>query len=180
MLPNSIIEKSPETGRPRKKTPEQALNALMRLAARAEKSSGDALRLMISWGIAPADRARILQRLIEERFIDDERYAAAFVREKTALNGWGSYKIRTVLRRKGIAEPLIESALKTIDRTAARDRLNEMLRRRLRSVRAKSPYDLRTKLIRYGISLGYDYETTAEAVGNLISLNEEPCDEFHC
>lgn len=73
---------------PRTKTPEQALAALMRLCARAERSEEDARRLMTRWGVAPADRERVLERLRRDRFIDDARYAEAFVREKINLSGW--------------------------------------------------------------------------------------------
>ena len=88
---------------PRTKTPEQALAALMRLCARAERSEEDARRLMTRWGVAPADRERVLERLRRDRFIDDARYAEAFVREKINLSGWGARKIADALHRKRIA-----------------------------------------------------------------------------
>ena len=47
---------------PRTKTPEQALAALMRLCARAERSEEDARRLMTRWGVAPADREQVLEQ----------------------------------------------------------------------------------------------------------------------
>ena len=62
---------------PRTKTPEQALAALMRLCARAEKSEGDARRLMRGWGVAEKDAEQVLGRLVRDRFIDDSRYAEA-------------------------------------------------------------------------------------------------------
>ena len=73
------------------KNAEQALASLMRYAARAERSSGDAMRLMHTWGVPEADRRRSLDRLMAERFIDDERFAEAFVRDKRRLSGWGVY-----------------------------------------------------------------------------------------
>lgn len=78
----------------RTKTPDQALASLMRLCARAEKSEGDARRLMRGWGLNDGDAERVLARLVNDRFIDDSRYAGAFVREKMRLSGWGEYKIR--------------------------------------------------------------------------------------
>ena len=74
------------------KTPEQALAALMRLCARAEKSQEDARRLMRGWGLAERDAEGVLAKLVRDRFIDDARYAGAFVREKLRLSGWGEYK----------------------------------------------------------------------------------------
>ena len=76
------------------KTPEQALAALMRLCARAEKSQEDARRLMRGWGLAERDAEGVLAKLVRDCFIDDARYAGAFVREKLRLSGWGEYKIR--------------------------------------------------------------------------------------
>ena len=63
----------------RTKTPEQALVSLMNLCAKSEKCTGDARRLMRGWGVAAADAEKVLQRLVNERFIDDSRYAEAFV-----------------------------------------------------------------------------------------------------
>ena len=81
----------------RDKTPEQAYAALIRLCARSEKSSGDALRLMQRWGVEPSARQGVLQKLLADRFIHDNRYAEAFVRDKilpdwirrTSPNGCG-------------------------------------------------------------------------------------------
>ena len=67
----------------------------MRLCARAEKSQDDARRLMRGWGLAEREGEQVLARLVRDRFIDDGRYAEAFVRDKLRLSGWGEYKIRT-------------------------------------------------------------------------------------
>lgn len=161
----------------RTKTPEQALTTLMRLCARAEKSEGDARRLMRSWGVPEPEAEKVLARLVHDRFIDDARYADAFVREKLRLSGWGEYKLRAALQRKGIARETIDAALEQIDRTGMTDRLAERLARKARNTRATTPYELRTKLIRYGLSLGYDYETVLETVSQSIK-NINSCDEF--
>lgn len=57
------------------------------------------------------------------------------------------------------------------------DRLAEQLARKARNTRAATPYELKTKLIRYGLSLGYDYETVCETVARTVK-NDAPCDEF--
>lgn len=167
----------------RTKSPEQALAALMRLCARAEKAESDARRLMRGWGLAPADAERIVARLVADRFIDDRRYADAFVREKMRLSGWGAYKIRTALARKEIARETIDEALAAIDPATQRPRLEEQLRRKMRTLRSKTPYELKTKLIRYGLSLGYPYETVLDAASACVRTettanDDEPCDEF--
>ena len=161
----------------RTKTPAQALAQLMRLCARAEKSSGDALRLMRTWGLAERDSAEVLRTLTAQKFIDDGRYAAAFVREKSSLNGWGAYKIRAALARKGVAAPLAAQALAQLDRAGTLERLGAQLRRKMRTVKYTTPYDLKTKLMRYGLSLGYPYDEVAETVGGMVKTTDE-CDGF--
>ncbi len=152
----------------RDKTPEQAYAALIRLCARSEKSSGDALRLMQRWGVEPSARQGVLQKLLADRFIDDNRYAEAFVRDKIRLSGWGARKIRTSLRLKGIAAAIIDEALARLDPANQSERLRTQLEKKLRLTRYKDTYDLKTKLIRYGLSLGYDYDAVLDAAGELI------------
>lgn len=162
----------------RNKTSEQAYAALVRLCARSEKSSGDALRLMQRWGVEPSARQGVLQKLLADRFIDDSRYAEAFVRDKIRLSGWGARKIRTSLRLKGIAGETIDRALGQLDPTGQSERLQAQLEKKIRLTRYKDAYDLKTKLIRYGLSLGYDYDAVLDAAAKLIHTTDEPCDEF--
>lgn len=157
----------------RTKSPEQALTALMRLAARSEKSSGDALRLMQNWGVDPSARQGVLQRLIDDKFIDDRRYAEAFVRDKMRFSGWGVFKLRAALRNKGISTDIVEDVLRMLDSNNMADRLRERLERKMRTTKYTTRYDLKTKLMRYGASLGYDFESVGDVVDTLISEIEE-------
>ena len=152
----------------------------MRLCARAERSSGDARRLMATWSVPEQDREGVLQRLKREKFIDDGRYAEAFVREKVNLSGWGEWKIRSALRRKGVAEDVINAALGQLSPEQSAQRLAERLKRKMRTVKYSSAYDLRTKLIRYALSLGYAMDEVmgeVEAITREIKTKEE-CDNF--
>lgn len=163
----------------RAKTADEALTALMRLCARAERSSGDALRLMAQWGVAEVERKRVLERLLKERFIDDSRYAEAFVREKCNLSAWGVYKIQSALRRKGIADSIIKEALTQLSPEKNLARLQERLERKMRSIKYNTNYELRTKLVRYGLSLGFTMEEVVEAVNQTTKNREiEQCDDY--
>lgn len=153
----------------RQKSGDEALASLMRLCARAERSSGDALRLMKSWGVEPLEQQRVLQRLLTERFIDDKRYAEAFVREKTSLSAWGEYKIRAALIRKGIAQQTITEALAKSSSAGSIERLEHKLRSKLRTTKYETPYQLKGKLLRYAASLGYPVEEAMEAVEQIMT-----------
>ena len=173
-----MLPTKPKVKRP--KTAEQALTSLMRLCARAERSSGDAMRLMATWMVPEADRQGVLQRLIKDRFIDDSRYAEAFVREKSNLSAWGEYKIRTALRRKGIADNIINSALQQMPTEQNLERLTERLRRKMRTIKYDTTYQLKTKLIRHALSLGFTMDDVLKCVEDVMrDINtEEECDDF--
>lgn len=157
---------------PRTKTPEQALSSLMRTCARAEKCSSDALRSMRRWGLSDTDARRVLERLIRERFIDDGRYAAAYVREKMRFSGWGERKIRAALRAKAIAPKIIDEAMSQMvpeDNTA---RLRDMLQKKAAKTTSRDLYDLKGKLVRFAIGRGFDLEDVLEVVEEIIRARE--------
>lgn len=162
---NTTIDKRHER---KSKTAAQALQALMRLCSRAEKSSGDALRLMHTWDVPEGERRGVLNKLIELRFIDDARYAEAYTREKSQLAGWGAKKIALHLRQKGIDKEIITHTLSALDGDAQLEQLTAKLERKMRTTKAVNSYELRGKLLRYGLGLGYDYEMTRKAIDKIV------------
>lgn len=160
----------------RSKTPKQALGSLMRLCARSERSSGDAIRLLRRWGVAEGEHQAIIDRLITERYIDDRRYAEAYAREKSQLAGWGARKIALYLRQKGIENTIIEEVTAMLDSSIQRDKLIAKLRRKASTVKADSDYELRGKLMRYVAGLGYDYAMAKEMVAAV--MGEDSSEEI--
>lgn len=167
------------------KTPQQALASLMRLASRAEKSSDDALRLMRGWGVSDGDARAVLQRLTDDKFIDDQRFTRVYVREKMRLAGWGEHKIRAALRAKKIAPETIERELKSIesrDKTDGRERLESAMERKFRSLRSSSDvskksssdtYEIRGKLIRFGLARGHNFDQIEQIVDKILKQKYE-------
>jgi regulatory protein len=146
----------------------------MRLCSRAERSSGDALRLMRRWGVGEVDARRVLARLQEERFIDDSRFAEMFTREKLNLSGWGSYKIKASLRQKGITQDIIAEVVEPmLGESDTESRLTELLQRKVRSVKGSSDYEIKTKLIRFALSRGFEMEVAQRCASNIIKGVDE-------
>lgn len=161
---NSTIDKTQER---KPKSATQALQSLMRLCSRAEKSSGDALRLMRTWNVAEGERQGVLDKLIELRFIDDARYAEAYTREKSNIAGWGAKKIEFQLRQKGINKEIISKAISSIDTTQQEEQLVKKLERKLRTTKANNNYELRGKLLRYALSMGYEYDSAKTIIDKI-------------
>lgn len=93
------------------------------------------------------------------------------------MSGWGEYKIRTALQRKGVSKERIGAALSQADRSGMGERLAQQLERKARTVKYATQYELKTKLIRYGLSLGYDYEAVMDAASAMVR-ETDACDEF--
>ena len=161
-------EMTPQPRERKTKTAQQALQSLMRLAARSEKSTGDALRLMRTWGVPEAEQRGVLEKLIADRYIDNRRYAEAYAREKSRLAGWGERKIAMQLRMKGVERETISAVLaEVLQDDGMAERLQEKLEKKLRTVKAANDYELRGKLLRYALGLGYDYDMAAEVIEEL-------------
>lgn len=158
-------EMTPAPRERKTKTAQQALQSLMRLCSRSEKSTGDALRLMRTWGVPEAEQCGVLDKLIADRYIDNRRYAEAYTREKSQLAGWGERKIAMQLRLKGVERETISAVLAELmaDDSMA-ERLHEKLSKKLRTIKAANDYELRGKLLRYALGLGYDYDMAVETV----------------
>lgn len=155
----------------RVKSAEQALRSLMDRCAKSEVASGDARRALYRWGVEVSEHDGVITKLLEHRFIDDARYAAAYVREKSRLSNWGVYKIRTGLRAKQINEDIISEAIRELNTDEMTDKLEQILRRRAEKTTAKNSYDLKSKLLRYGASLGYNFSEVSDMIER-ITANE--------
>ncbi|MDD5571751.1 MAG: regulatory protein RecX [Bacteroidales bacterium] len=96
----------------------------------------------------------ILKKLISEKFIDENRFARAFVHDKLEFQKWGLLKIKQALYLKGISEEDIKEALQGIDKESYLTKLEEISRNKLRSIKAESDYERSQKLLRFLASKG--------------------------
>lgn len=145
-------------------TKEQALNRLAGYCSKAERCLEDIRKKMLSWELSSADREEIVRFLQKEHFLDEERYAKAFVRDKSRLERWGEYKIRYALRSKQIPESLINRALQEIDRKENREQLRLLLEQKRRSIRGKSEAEIRQKLFRFAVSRGFPIDEIEKCI----------------
>ena len=133
------------------------LNRMMRLCARGEHCISDIRRKL---SVLPSDEAEaVLETLCREGYLDDARYARAFVRDKSALQGWGSLKIKLALQRKAIDAAAIGAALEDIDGKAAEARMEQVLRAKWKTLASEDdPARKEAKFYRYALARGYGYE----------------------
>ena len=152
-------------------TPAQALNRAAALCARSEQAAGDIRDKLLKWGLDASQAADVLQQLVEQGFIDDRRYAVAFVKDRFAFNGWGRIKIAHQLRLKGVPADAIDEALTAIDEERYRQRLTELLRAKWRTVKDREPRAAWAAMMRFAASRGFETPIAAECVKTVTRLD---------
>jgi regulatory protein len=133
-----------------------ALTKAMALCSGREYCIDDIRSKLQRWSVEENDAEKIISALIKENFINEKRYAEAFVRDKFRYNKWGKVKIRAGLRFRNIPADIINAALDCVDHTEYQNTIRVLLDAHRRSVKAKNQYDLKGKLLRYGLSKGFE------------------------
>ena len=153
-------------------TGQQAYLKLTALCARSEHCQHDMLEKMRQWGVSPEEQAEVMQRLVQERYVDDTRFAHAFVVDKVRYNKWGRRKVEQALWAKHIDKTVATEALDDISDEEYLAVLRPLLKQKRKSTKAQSEYELTMKLIKFAFSRGF----TMDIIRQCIEVEDE--DEF--
>ena len=139
-------------------TEQEAYLQLAALCAQAEHCQQEMRDKMRRWELDETIQGRVLQRLIKERYVDDERYARAFVKDKIRYNKWGRRKVQQALWQKRIDADIQQRVLDEIDEKEYLDILRPLLRQKRKSVKAANDYELNQKLVRFALGRGFTFD----------------------
>ncbi len=142
-----------------------AETAYTRAAARcamAEYCCADWQRKFTAQGLSDLEATDIIRRLQKEGFVDERRYAKAFAHDKAYYERWGQLKIKQALRLKGISASLIDEALDAIPEIVWQESLTALITSKKRTLKAKTPFEYRQKLLRFAAGRGYGAELACE------------------
>ena len=137
-------------------TPEQVLDKMAKYCAYQERCVKDVKDKLKTFDIAQEAKDEIIDYLLDNRFVSDERFAKSFVRGKVNQSGWGVNKIRFHLVQKGIAKDIIDEALGQTDEEAYRQRLISILKSKSKTVKAENDYERNRKLVAYAMQKGFE------------------------
>jgi regulatory protein len=153
-----------------------ALSKAMALCSRREYCPEDIRLKLQSWGLGENDTLSVVEILEKENFLNENRYAEAFVKDKFKYNKWGKVKIAAHLKMKKLSPGIIKSAMGCIDDESYRKVLKDLIVSHRRTVKAKNQYDLKGKLLRYGLSKGFESELLYDIISGQISAKFEDID----
>ena len=155
-------------------TEQEAYLQLAALCAQAEHCQQEMRDKMRRWELDETAQNRIVARLVKERYIDDERYARAFVKDKIRYNKWGRRKVQQALWLKHIDSDIQQRVLDEIDEKEYLDVLRPLLKQKQKSIRAASDYELRQKLVRFALGRGFGFDIIRQCLDvDDIDIDEE-------
>ncbi len=131
-----------------------------------ERSQNEVRNKLYDWGLYPSDVELVIVDLIQENFLNEERFAIAYTLGKFRVKGWGKRKIKQGLYLKKVPEKLIANALKKIDDTQYWEKLNELIAKKKDLLREKSPLKERYKLTQYAMMKGYESDLISDVLNN--------------
>ncbi len=137
-------------------TPDQALDKMAKYCAYQERSVKDVRDKLRTFDLPQEEKEKIIDYLLDSRFVDDERFAKSFVRGKINQSGWGANKIRFHLIQKGIDKAIIDEALGQTDEEVYRQRLIDILKTKSKTVKAASDFERKRKLAAYAMQKGFE------------------------
>ena len=159
-------------------TYQMALQRLSALCASAEHCEYEMTEKMRKWEVEESDRERIMEYLRKAKFVDDERYARAFVKDKIKYNKWGRRKVEQGLWAKHIAEDIRQRVLDEVDESQYKSVLTDLLKSKRRSIKAANDYEMNRKLIKFALSRGFDYAIVRQCIDCEDYDEEDSTDDF--
>ena len=159
-------------------TYEMALQRLSALCASAEHCEYEMTEKMRKWEVEESDCERIMEYLRKAKFVDDERYARAFVKDKIKYNKWGRRKVEQGLWAKHIAEDIRQRVLDEVDESRYKSVLTDLLKSKRRSIKAANDYEMNRKLIKFALSRGFDYSIVRHCIDCDDYDEEDSTDDF--
>lgn len=148
---------------------EEIYAKLARLCSRSEECSPDILKKIRDMGGDPDMQERIINKLKEEKFIDDIRYATSYASDKFRINQWGRIKIRYYLKMKGLPDRVIDEGLAAIDEGQYIKLLIKTMKDKAKTVKKANKFEKMGQIIRFTQSRGFEPELIHRHIQSVIS-----------
>ena len=133
-----------------------ALKRAAELCSSQEQCTSHIRQKLSSWKVSEQDAEKILHVLIKEKFLDDQRYANFYVRDKFRFNGWGKVKLTMMLRQKELPGTIIEEALNQIDPELYKQKCEHLISEKAASLKESNQFKRKGKLFRFAAQRGFE------------------------
>lgn len=135
--------------------------------AMQERCISEVEHKLFEWKITGAKAEKIIEQLIKEDYLNEERFARSFAGGKFRINHWGKTKIIYELERRKVPDLIIQIGLEEIEDVEYEGTLREILSRKSREIKEQDPFKKKQKLVAFGIQKGYHYELIRKILGEV-------------
>ena len=158
-------------------TEQEALFRLTALCSQAEHCSYEMTEKLRRWQISDEAQARIMQHLVSERYIDDERYCRMFVKDKIRYNKWGRRKVEQALWAKHIDSDISKTVLDEVDDEEYLNILRPMIKSRRKQMKGMSEYEANARLVRWAMGRGFTFDIIRQCIDGAEELEEDATED---
>lgn len=148
-------------------TVKEATIKLMQFCAYRDRSHKEVEEKLREMNMIPAAKEQIIIQLMQEDFLNEERFARSFVRGKFRIKKWGRIKIKQELKLREISNPIIKLGLTEIDETDYRNTLDELSEKKMASIKEPNPFKKKKKIADFLLQKGYESQLVFEKVHSL-------------
>jgi len=146
---------------------QQALNKAKRYCSSKEVCEQDILSKLIQWQIPQELHSLILQKLIEDNFLNNQRFAICFAHDKLKFNNWGKIKIKYELQLKKLPSDVISIALDSIDNEFYLEIATKLIASKFKTLKSDDKQQNQKKIISFMYSKGFEYDIVMNLLKNL-------------
>lgn len=137
-------------------TPHQAKLKAESYCAYQERAQQEVRDKLYSWGLHEEEVENTIAQLIEDNFLNEERFAKAYVLGKFRMQGWGKIKIKQHLKQKRVSEPLIRIAMREIINEDYEKKLQETMVKKVNKPLSEISMREKAALIRFLQAKGFE------------------------
>ncbi len=149
-------------------TPEQAIPKIKQYCAYQERCHAEVRDKLYSYGLYKKEVEPIISLLINENYLNEERFAILYAGGKFRMNQWGKIKIKQALKLKQVSDYCIKKALKEIDETSYQKTFQKLAEQKLKTFKSeKNIFVKKRKLQDYLLQKGYESDLVREEVGKI-------------
>lgn len=146
---------------------DEALQKLMHFCAYRDRSQKEVEDKLDTMKMIPAAKEKIIISLMQEGFLNEERFARSFVRGKFRIKKWGRIKITQELKKRGISAPIIKLGLSEINNSEYTKTLYELAEKKLKLIKEPNSFKKKKKLADHLIRKGYESSLAFECVNEI-------------
>jgi len=148
-------------------TKEQALEKLKHYCAYQERSHSEVKQKLYDLGIWRSEHDQIISTLIEENYLNEERFAIAFAGGRFRIKHWGRVKIKYELKQKQVSDYCINKALKQISEEEYQKLLEKLAKDKYASLKSDQYLVRKKKVSNYLISKGFESSLIHQVIESL-------------